>query len=314
MRLLFTGLFLLINGSIIKHYKEKSSSLLETDLSFDDLFAKALHKIKKKKFLHKTVGHKSHHKLLHKSHHKHLHKTHTNHQSAAKHHGKVKKGNHIRKHDEKKLYHQEKHLHHVNGEKRHRRSLFAKKKSKKALLLQKQFHKITRGITLDEDKMSKEDALSSVPNMVRTLFQQAVSTKDKAKTKNALEELAKIYARAQTDLDLLTIECLDKKEDFGREVDFAHNTLQNWESSYTRATAQMNDVAGKLTSRQADIEAYKNQLTSQKGLCERNRKRAELHLKLLEKDLPLAKKLRKDSAENCSSPQLCWNVRCQMGL
>jgi hypothetical protein len=155
-------------------------------------------------------------------------------------------------------------------------------------------------------------------------------------------------------LDLLTVECKDKKSQLGQEVQYARATLQTWESAYTRQVNQLNEVGEKiriisrelltmieniwqhritilrylmpilrppqlallrkhskpgipsppqvsrtLTLKEADIETYKIQTNTYRGLCDRNQKRSELALQLLEKDLPLAKDLEKDSVTKC---------------
>jgi hypothetical protein len=82
--------------------------------------------------------------------------------------------------------------------------------------------------------------LQTVPNQIRNLFQQAASSKDTAKGQKVLEELAKVYARAQTDLDLLTISCTDKKDEVAEQLRFAQSTLNTWESSYNRVVGDMN--------------------------------------------------------------------------
>ena len=141
------------------------------------------------------------------------------------------------------LAHRRRTAHHKKHDHKNLALLHLQKKHKEFLALGK--NEVThkngkKNIIYPEDRMSREAALQTVPNQIRNLFQQAASSKDTGKGKKVLEELAKVYARAQTDLDLLTISCTDKKDEVAEQLRFAQSTLNTWESSYNRVVGDMN--------------------------------------------------------------------------
>lgn len=116
-----------------------------------------------------------------------------------------------------------------------------------------------------------------------------------------MQELNKVYERAQMDKDLLDIDCQDKNEQFSLNLQTSRALHHQSEATLTRIENRMEHTQMKSDSLQARLQEHTDRYHDHKIMCGRHRAQSEKELGLLEKDLPISKKLQKTAAKGCSS-------------
>jgi len=155
---------------------------------------------------------------------------------------------------------------------------------------------ILRGLPAGATKPSRvteDEALSIIPRAAASAY---LLKKDAS----ALAAVNDVYQGAKADRDLLLLDCEVEKDELGLQVKAVHTEFLNAETRYSKTQTLLQDLTGRITATQAEIEIIQQTYNSQRSACNETRIRGREQLASVQKDLPVAASLYQAAVQACS--------------